>query len=138
MTIPVRRSAGAAAFFVFMGWAGMASAGSVESTVKHDQPAQIFSVMTFGKNDCASYPVAELKITVHPTHGRAAFVRKRVKLGDEAGVCKGTAFDAPWLVYDPEPGYVGTDTVSISWKWTLYDNGTAMKYATRDFAITVK
>ena len=69
---------------------------------------------------------------------RLRAAQRQVTLGDDTGVCRGTAFNAPWLVYHPAPGYVGTDNVSISWKWTQYDNGTIMKYATRDFTINVK
>jgi len=137
MPIPARHAAAAIAILALAGWSGAASADWIESTVRHGQSAQLSPIMTYGKNDCASYPIKDLKITVPPAHGSATFVTKKVTLGEDTGVCSGTAFDAPWLVYDPTPGYVGTDSISISWKFTLYDNGIFMKYATRDFTINV-
>ncbi|MDQ0391772.1 hypothetical protein [Labrys monachus] len=141
MDMQLRRGTLAAAMLAAAGLAfsgAAALAGPLETTVPRNAAAGLFPVMTYGKSDCGSYPVAELRVTEKPRHGTVTFVKKPFTLGKEAGICSGTRFEVPWLIYQPAVNYVGPDSVSISWKWTLYSNGTIMKYATKDFAITVK
>ncbi|MDQ0391771.1 hypothetical protein [Labrys monachus] len=117
---------------------GAASAGPVESDVKRNTPAGLWPILAYGEDDCASYPIRDLKITVQPRHGIAGFVKAPFTLDEATGLCKGTRIEVPWLVYKPAKDYVGSDTVSISWNKTSYTNDTHVTYMTKDFAITIK
>jgi hypothetical protein len=131
----------AAVFFAAAGlmisW-GTASAGPIESTVRRNTPAGIWALVTYGQEDCGSYPVMDFKITAPPRHGTVALVKGPFTLGEKAGYCKGTRLSVPWVVYRPARDYVGPDSLSISWNRTAYTNDTHLTYESEDFTISVK
>ena len=81
--------------------------------VPANRPSPIFFYYTAAEDTCYSGGKPKVHITRKPEHGSITSSWKPFRMGKESGKCAGKPMHGMLIVYKPDPGYHGTDKVSI-------------------------
>jgi hypothetical protein len=115
-----------------------AFAGSKQITVPRGKASAVLALGVFGAGTCESYPVKDVRIASGPAHGATQIFTVATKLGKEAGVCAGTAYKAPVVVYRPAGSFTGVDHLTVNWMTPSHTDNVRMVPNTMEIEITVK
>lgn len=115
-----------------------ALAGSKQITVPRGKPSPVLALGIFGAGTCESYPLRDVRVASGPAHGAAQIFTVATKLGDKTGVCAGTAYKAPVVVYKPAGAFTGVDHLTVTWMEPSHTDNVRFIPNSMDVEITVK
>jgi len=100
--------------------------------VAANRPSTIAFYFTFSGETCYSGAKPKFNVTSGPTHGSVTSAWRGVRVGKEAGRCAGKSVHGTQVIYNPAPGYHGTDKVSF-----VFSEGEGNDYFVRPKEFTV-
>lgn len=115
-----------------------AYAGPKQVTVPRGKPYPVLAIGIYGAGTCEVYPVRDIRIASGPAHGAAQLITVATKLGQNTGVCAGTATKAPVIVYRSAANYTGVDHITVTWMAPSHTDNVRFVPNEMEIEITVK
>ena len=117
---------------------GGVSADTVNRTVKAGKSAAVAGLFYYNRMMCTTIANPQARIRRQPAHGRAVIKIFRDKLPKNSNVCPGMPVSGPFVVYTPNRGYRGSDSLSVDFHTYAYEATSRPIVRTFNVNITVK
>jgi hypothetical protein len=102
--------------------ADLASAETVERTVKANSVTAIGGFLGYEVDTCYPSVIPNVKVRQTPANGSIQIVPHQQALGKDSR-CPGTTVRGLAFVYTPKKGFKGTDEVALDVPWSSTDSG---------------
>jgi hypothetical protein len=108
-----------------------------QTATVHTAPGKPVALWGISMNDeyCNYIPAPEIRIKQKPQHGQVQIVQIKLKNSSRNNSCFGTDAPSTVLVYRPNPGFVGQDSVVVAAE--DYDQMGRVVERTRTFIVIV-